>query len=852
MTDDDELLQMLETLEYFCPSFFKLRTKSGSLELFELNRAQLYLHKILETQLRETKKVRAIILKGRQMGCSTYIQARFLHKTLMNSGIKAFILTHELEATKTLFDMTKRFYEHLPAGLAPLAERNSSRELLFSSIASGYSVGTAGNKATGRSQSLQLVHGCLAKGTLVIDEYNNVREIESFKVGDTILTHKANHAQISHISTQTKSCKKIMLRGLTAFPLLATGEHKFYTQSGWKELCDLIVGDEIGYPVRTIAHNLLDVQIDQFKVESGYEIGRLFGLYLAAGHIKEGAACISVKDSDVTLLLRYVRPFSDSIDDIKVKHRPNRKATVCIYSDVVSRLIDKTCGQSNDKHFPHDWFLRGDGFAKGLLHGFIGDDNQSYDNDRRIRVASVCKSLVITARDITASLGYGWAGISCMNITKHPTYKYSLCGHGVNKIAKELGKQVIEISRRQTDSKKNNAAKEIEIKNGYAWLRITSIQDAGMHEVYDFEVDHEDHSYCTIHAASHNSEVAFWPNALDHAQGLLQAVSNSDNTEIILESTPNGVGNYFFDMWRSAENGTSDFVPIFLPWYWMSEYQIDSRDELRTDEEEILKLYQHDGMTKQHIYFRRKKIYELSQDYDQGALFFQKEYPLNAVEAFAQTGEDKFILSRFVQRARANDFYSESPLIIGVDPAISDNDRCVICRRRGRKIVDFDIMKNHNTMQIAGRLRHLIETERPKKVFIDQIGIGAGVVDRLQEMGFSCVEGISVSRAASDREKYANLRAELWAMMREWFESDMDVDIPDRDDFERDLCSVTYRYRSNGQLILDSKDDMRKKGIRSPDLADAASLTFVLGNAAYTDNNYKSYVDTNRFNSMFT
>ena len=151
-------LSKLKDFKFFSENFFKIRTKNGEIKPFILNRAQLYIYEQLEKQKRETGKVRAIILKGRQQGCSTFIQARFFHLTITNRGIKTFILTHEAEATKNLFAMTKRYYENLPSGLCPKAVKDSSKELRFESLDSGYAVGTAGNKGAGRSQTIQLCH----------------------------------------------------------------------------------------------------------------------------------------------------------------------------------------------------------------------------------------------------------------------------------------------------------------------------------------------------------------------------------------------------------------------------------------------------------------------------------------------------------------------------------------------------------------------------------------------------------------------------------------------------------------------------------------------------------------------
>ncbi len=156
---DDKLIRVLKSLPLFSKNFLKIRTKSGRIEPFVFNRAQDYLHARLEEQKNVTGKVRALILKGRQQGCSTYVQARDFHIVGTTRGKKAFILTHEGEATKNLFDMTKRYNDELPEGLLPKPDTSSAKELNFRTLNSGYAVGTAGNKSVGRSQTIQIFHG---------------------------------------------------------------------------------------------------------------------------------------------------------------------------------------------------------------------------------------------------------------------------------------------------------------------------------------------------------------------------------------------------------------------------------------------------------------------------------------------------------------------------------------------------------------------------------------------------------------------------------------------------------------------------------------------------------------------
>lgn len=144
---------------HYAAKCLRIKTKSGGVKPFELNVAQAYLHSQLEAQKAKTGKVRALVLKGRQQGCSTYTEGRFFHAVSHRRGVKAFILTHLDEATNNLFGMAKRFYEHCPPVVRPSLRASNAKELIFDKLDSGYKVGTAGSKGTGRGDTIQLFHG---------------------------------------------------------------------------------------------------------------------------------------------------------------------------------------------------------------------------------------------------------------------------------------------------------------------------------------------------------------------------------------------------------------------------------------------------------------------------------------------------------------------------------------------------------------------------------------------------------------------------------------------------------------------------------------------------------------------
>ena len=152
-------LKLKNDFQHYAYKCLKIRTKPGEIVNFALNKAQIYLHSRLEQQKKEKGRVRAIILKGRQQGISTYVGGRFYHIVSHRTGCRAFILTHMQSATDNLFEMVKRFHSYCPIVVRPIEGTNSTKEFNFISPESGYKVGTAGSKGIGRSSTIQIFHG---------------------------------------------------------------------------------------------------------------------------------------------------------------------------------------------------------------------------------------------------------------------------------------------------------------------------------------------------------------------------------------------------------------------------------------------------------------------------------------------------------------------------------------------------------------------------------------------------------------------------------------------------------------------------------------------------------------------
>ena len=175
--------------------------------------------------------------------------------------------------------------------------------------------------------------------------------------------------------------------------------------------------------------------------------------------------------------------------------------------------------------------------------------------------------------------------------------------------------------------------------------------------------------------------------------------------------------------------------------------------------------------------------------------------------------------------AHQGDDVEAGPIEVGVDVARFGSDKTAICVRRGDRVISLETFARQDTMATAGQVVRVSRRYSPAAIRIDEIGIGAGVIDRLKELKIPRVEGVNVARRASNPEHFSNLRAELFDGLRERFQDER-ISIPGDAELISQLASIRYSFTSSGQMRIEDKDDLRARGERSPDLADALMLAF--------------------------
>jgi hypothetical protein len=289
----------------------------------------------------------------------------------------------------------------------------------------------------------------------------------------------------------------------------------------------------------------------------------------------------------------------------------------------------------------------------------------------------------------------------------------------------------------------------------------------------------------------------------DESQGIL---SGAEDTEIIwlCLGNPTRTDTEFRTFFPGGKNAGN----------WLS-FKIDTRKARMSDKKQIAEWIESYGLDSDFVRVR-------------------------VLSEFPRAGATQFISTELVEGAadprRDCDVTIYDPLVVGVDVARYGDDKSVIRFRRGRDARSLKAIKFRglDNMQLAARIAEINQVHKPDAIFIDEGGNGAGVVDRCRYLALP-VTGVKFG-GEPDRLQignqglvpYANKRAEMWASMKDWLAGGM---IDDDPELKADLTAVEYGYilhKSTGRdaLILEKKEDMKKRGLASPDDGDALCLTF--------------------------
>jgi len=433
-----ESIEKILDFDFYAENFIKIIDKAGNKIPFKLNNIQQKIDEKIEELEAQKKPVRLIILKPRQPGVSTYVQAKFLHKTATNFNKTALVVAHTDVATSSVFGKAKLMFENLPAYIRPMRKASNSNELIFDKpstdksekkgLNSKFKVSTAGGSGIGRGDTPAYVHLCLHEDSRVILSDGMSRPIKEINIGDNIITSSGKIAMVSKIFNQGIKKTYKVKTWLSNEYVAMTAEHKVLTLGGYKECSKLTKDDYIQVPRISLSNEITeytysypitgicyDKRYDKWSAEIAfknkrkyigayktekeateavktarkeispdylgkesfkldYDFGYLLGYYLAEGHIDKLKRRITFACHKDE---SYIDKILEYIKPIQDKHRTvidNNRKIIEINSNYLAVLISDICGRVESKNIP-DWFFKTNKkFIQGVLAGYFSGD----------------------------------------------------------------------------------------------------------------------------------------------------------------------------------------------------------------------------------------------------------------------------------------------------------------------------------------------------------------------------------------------------------------------------------------------------------------------------------------------
>lgn len=330
-------------------------------------------------------------------------------------------------------------------------------------------------------------------------------------------------------------------------------------------------------------------------------------------------------------------------------------------------------------------------------------------------------------------------------------------------------------------------------------------------DIFEIQVDQIRHR-----AAPDESFVSFATSKAEQPEAL--AGKHSDNVLLIADEA-SGIPDPVFEAARGSMSGRNATMILAGNPVRTSGLFFRSHHELKGFWKTlVISCVNHARVTPQ-------QVEEMARDYGVDS----NAYRVRVLGEFPLGDDDTVIPREYAESALLRDVKAIYVRPVwGVDVARFGSDSTALARRRGNTLAKpVEIRNGFDTMQTAGWIHsEYLETpasERPSDINIDVIGIGAGVVDRLIELGLPA-RGINVSESPAMKEQYTNLRAELWFTGRD-FLAKKDSNLANDQKLADELSEPRFNYTSAGKKQVESKDTMRKRGVRSPNRADAFLLT---------------------------
>lgn len=631
MDTQEKIKAIAKDFYRYAENNLKILDKNGRIVTLVPNNIQKEIIDYCIECLETGKPIRIIVLKARQEGVSTIIEALIFWYTATHRNVHAKIIGHETDAALNLYQMFQRYYDNANPIFKPQTKYLTKNDLFFDNdegtgIKSHISTSSAQNTETGRSQTIHWLHACLHEDSLVVLADGSSKRIADIEIGDKVFTGSGAIAPVSAKTlTGLKQTYKLNT-WMTNEPIIASADHKILTIDGYKKLSELTSEDWIAKPKykfedrKTWEFNLATVRRPQgggsvceinrtFDLDE--EFGYLVGYYLAEGHITKNR-------NRVTFTYATGEEYVKNVDHL-FKHTPRyitegNRSRAEFNDKFMANALYELCGRVESKHVPTFGNLE---FYRGLYKGYMDGDGSKTDKTRQT-APSVHERIARNINRIGDLLG-----------THGSLQTYERERYGV------ASKQIWVNSFSKGTSKPH--IRKYKFIDGQCFVRVKSIKEYEVADTYDLEIDHPDHNFETPSGVVSNSEVAFWRDGGRLVAGLMQTVPMLQNTAVFIESTANGVGDFFYKTWQAAKKGESPLKPFFFPWFIHEEYRIETKPlkDLTPEEKTWKREYK---LEDSQILWYREKSKEFAHDPKK----MNQEYPFNEQEAFLAAGRPRF------------------------------------------------------------------------------------------------------------------------------------------------------------------------------------------------------------------
>lgn len=654
----DKILEIRKDFYRYCKNNLKIKDKHSRIIPFVPNTPQRVLIDYVLLCIKEKRPVKAIILKARQMGLSTAVEAIIYWWTSTNKNINSVIIGHEESSSKNLYMMFRRYYDNTNPLFKPSVRYNTRTDLSFErfddtgkqvGLGSSIKTATAGNKAAGRSDTINLLHACMHPDSPIILADGSSTTAGNVKVGDLVFTSSGAIAPVKRkFYPGMKDTIAVRAWGSNE-PVYLTAEHKVLTIDGYKCVSDLTTNDwvrkpdyrfeelysiDYSYETPKRSQNGGTIVSSTRTIELDYDFGYLAGYYLAEGHIKKSGKYLNQLTFAYHKDEHYIEHIRSFFANTRDEFSGNRGMTHC-YDTYMAHLMNDLYGRTENKHIP---LFGNKEYFEGLLQGYLDGDGSKTQHDR-VSATSVHERIARNINRIGDMLGRH-GGLS----------------------TREAGQYYGRNCKKTYINNFNDGVLKPHIRkykwvDGALYVRIKSLTPHEPADVIDIEIDHPDHNFETPIGVISNSELGEWENGEDLVASLLETVPDEEVMDkpsmMFLESTAKGRGNYFHKEFVAAVKGLNNFEPFFFPWWILDTYERDFDVPLgkTTEYEDFLIDLMKKGHTvagqtihvdpahipaKIHFYRRKSKNFESTPER------LPQEYPSTWQEAFIASGKNVF------------------------------------------------------------------------------------------------------------------------------------------------------------------------------------------------------------------